>query len=250
MSVAVALAAATALASPVEAPPPTALAVSPAHVVLDAGGRAAVRIETRAGRRLLLRATVAGLALDLRGKPRIAAQRDAAPWLSVTPATVDVGRAGATIVIAAHRRAAARPGDHTALVLLTATTPPTRGVAIQLRVGVAVTVRVKGRRVHRVEVTTVRARRRPPRRSVLIELTFANRGNVIESLGGARLQITLLRGERVIARLPTVRRKVLPHTAALVVVRYRGRSHGAATIRVALAAPNGRTAVRSFPLRL
>jgi hypothetical protein len=251
MSVAVVLiAAVAALASPVAAAPRTALSVSPAHVALDAGSRASLHVQTGAGRRLLLRASVAGLALDLRGRPRVATKRDAAPWLSVSPATVEVGRAGATLVIASRRQPASRAGEHSAVVLLTATAPSAKGVAIQLRVGVVVTVRVKGRLVHRVEVTAARLRRRPLQRSRLIELTFANRGNVIESIGGPRLRITLLRRGRVIARLPAARRKVLPHTAALVVVRYRGRSHGPATIRVTLPKPGGRTAVRSFTLRL
>jgi hypothetical protein len=250
MSAALVLAAVAVLAAPGPTPPRTVLSVSPAHVALDAGGQALVRIETGAGRPLRLRATVAGLALDLRGKPRIAEMRDAAAWLSVTPETVDVTRAGATLVIASSRRSSARAGDHSALVLLTATAPTTNGVAIQLRVGVVVTVRVNGPRVHRIEVTRARVKGNPPARTRLIELTFANRGNVIESIDGRRLRITLLHRGRVIAHLPVGQRKVLPRTAALVVLRYRGRRHGAATIRVALAGPGGRTAVRSFPLRL
>jgi hypothetical protein len=252
MSLVVLTAAAAALATqaPVAGASRSALTVSPAHVAFDAGGRATLHVETGAGRRLRLRASVAGLALDRRGKPRVAARRDAAPWLSVSPATVDVGRAGATLVIASRRQPASQAGEHSAVVLLTATAPSAKGVAIELRVGVVVTVRVKGRLVHRVEVTAARLRRRPLQRYRLIELTFANRGNVIESIGGPRLRVTLLRRGRVIARLPTARRKVLPHTAALVVVPYRGRRHGPTTIRVVLQGPGGRTAVRSFPLRL
>jgi hypothetical protein len=250
MSLVVLTAAAAALAGPVAVGPRTALTVSPAHVAFDAGGRATLKVETGAARRLRLRASVAGLALDRRGKPRVAARRDAASWLSVSPATVDVGPAGATLVIASRPQPSARAGEHSAVVLLTATAPSAKGVAIELRVGVVVTVRVKGRLVHRVEVTAARLKRRPLGRYRLIELTFANRGNVIESIGGPRLRITLLRRGRVIARLPTARRKVLPHTAAVVVVAYRGRRHGPTTVRVELPRPGGRTAVRSFPLRL
>jgi hypothetical protein len=252
MSLVVLTAAAAALATPVTvaAAPRTALSVSPAHVAFDAGGRATLKVETGAGRRLRLRASVAGLALDRRGKPRVAARRDAAPWLSVSPATIYVGRAGATLVIASRRQPSSQAGEHSAVVLLTATAPSAKGVAIELRVGVVVTVRVKGRLVHRVEVTAARLRRRPRQRYRLIELTFANRGNVIESIGGPRLRIMLLRRGRVIARLPTARRKVLPHTAALVVFPYRGRRLGPATVRVELPGPGGRIAVRSFPLRL
>ena len=252
MSLVVLTAAATALATQVTvaAAPRTALSVSPAHVAFDAGGRAALHVETGAGRRLRLRASVAGLALDRRGKPRVAARRDAAPWLSVSPETVDVGPAGATLVIGSRRQPSSQAGEHSAVVLLTATAPSATGVAIELRVGVVVTVRVKGRLVHRVEVTAARLRRQPLRRYRLIELTFANRGNVIESIGGPRLRIVLLRRGRVIARFQAVRRKVLPHTAAVVVVAYRGHRHGPARIQVVLPGPGGRIAVRSFPLRL
>jgi len=250
MSLVVLTAAAAALASTVAAAPRTALTVSPAHVAFDAGGRATLKVETGAGRRLRLRASVAGLALDRRGKPRVAARRDAAPWLSVSPATVDVGRVGATFVIASRRQPPSQAGEHSAVVLLTATAPSAKGVAIELRVGVVVTVRVKGRLVHRVEVTAVRLRRRPRQRYRLIELTFTNRGNVIESIGGPRLRITVLRRGRVIARLPTAQRKVLPHTAAVVVVPYRRRRHGPATVRVELRGSGGRIVARSFPLRL
>jgi hypothetical protein len=249
MILAVALTA-VALATPVAVPPRTALAVSPAHVTFEAGGRAAVRIEAGAGSRLVLRAAVAGLALDLRGKPRVAASRDAAPWLSVSPHIVNVGPAGATIVIASQRRGSARPGDHSAIVLLTATAPATKGMAVRLRIGVVVTVRVSGPRVHRIEVTAAQARRARRGQGRLIDVTLANRGNVIESIGGASLRITLLHRGRVVARLLAARRKVLPHTTAVVTVRYRGRTRGADTVRVTLPTAEGRTDVRSFPLRL
>jgi hypothetical protein len=243
------LAAGVAFAAPAAAVPSTALTVSPAHVSLEPGGRAALHIGAGTGRRLRLRASVAGLALDGRGKPHIAARGDAAPWLSVSPQTVEVTHAGTTVVIAARLQASARPGDHSALVLLTAIAPANKGVAVLLRVGIAVTVRVQGKRVHRVEVIRARARRtRAP--GTAIEVTFANRGNVIESIGGARLRITLLHRGRVIARLPVAQRKVLPRTSALVVLHYRGSRRGAATLRIALAGPGGKTVTRSFPLRL
>jgi hypothetical protein len=247
MILAVALTAAVALPTPAAVPPRTAFSVSPAHVAFEAGGRAAVHIEAGAGSRLVVRAGLAGLALDFRGKPRIASRRDAALWLSVSPRIVNVGRGGATIVIASRRRTSARPGDHSALVLLTATARATKGVAVQLRVGVVVTVRVSGPRVHRIEVTAAQARREGPGQGRLIDVTLANRGNVIESIGGASLRITVLHRGRVIARLVAVQRTVLPHTSAVVTVRYRGRAD---TVRVTLPRANGRAAVRSFPLRL
>jgi hypothetical protein len=134
--------------------------------------------------------------------------------------------------------------------LLTTTVRASKGVPVQLRVGVIVTVRVNGRRVHRVEVTAARSRRAPQGQGRLIDVTLANRGNVIESIGGPSLRIVVLRHGHPIARLTVARRKVLPHTIALVTVRYRGRDHGAARVRVVLTESDGRTAARSFSLRL
>jgi hypothetical protein len=117
-----------------------------------------------------------------------------------------------------------------------------------MRIGLVVTVRVKGRRVRRLVVASARSRRAV--RGASIDVALANRGNVIESIDGNRLRVVLLRRGRVVARLRPGRRKVLPRTSALVAVRYRGKLHGAVTARVELTRPGGAVARRSFRLRL
>lgn len=227
------------------APPRLALSVSPAHLTLAAGGRATVHVGGIPSGRLVLRASVQGLALDLRGRPRIVARRDAATWLTVRPLAIVAGRTGATIVVRARRPAGARPGDHTAIVLLTANARAGKGIAVAMRVGLTVTVRVSGRSIRRLEVVSARARA-----SRLIAVTIANRGNRIESIGGTRLAVTLLRGGRTVGRLRCARRALLPHTSAVVTFRSRAGIHGAVVARIAVVQPGGGTTARRFRLRL
>src|SRR4051812_13190662 len=70
------------------APTRPGISVSPAHLALAAGGRATIHVRAVSGRRLLLRTSIAGLALDPRGRPQIVARRDAAAWLTVQPRTI------------------------------------------------------------------------------------------------------------------------------------------------------------------
>jgi hypothetical protein len=250
MIAAVTLAAAALSAGSGTAPARLALTVSPAHVALDAGGKATVHVGATRGARLLLRASVAGLALDARGRPQIIRRRDAGRWLKLSRRTISVGRAGATFVVASRRPLGARPGDHCAIVLLTATAPAKKGVVVQMRVGLVVTVRVAGRRVRRLEVVAARARRLPGGRARLISVTVVNRGDAIESLGGPQLEVTLLRRGRAIARLRGLRRKVLPHSRAVVTFRCRAAVPGDVVARIAVATPDGGSATRRFRLRL
>lgn len=244
----VALAASLALASHVSAPARLTLSASPTHVALVAGARRAVRVTERGARPLVVEASVAGLGLDRGGRPRIIRPGDAAPWISVSPRRVTVGRGGATLVVSSRRAAGARPGDHSAVVLLTAIAPSASGVVVRMRIGLVVSVRVAGALVHRLEVRAARVRRSG--RARLIELLLANRGNVIESIGPRRLWVALVRRGRVVARLRPGRREVLPRTNATVELRYGGSARGVVTARVELTRPVGRRRVRSFPLRL
>jgi hypothetical protein len=250
MIAAVTLAAAALSAGSVTGPARVALSVSPAHISLDAGGEATVRVGAIAGGRLRLRATVMGLALDMRGRPRIVGPRDAGTWLTVGPRTIFAGRDGATFIVSSRRPPRARPGDHSAIVVLTATAPARKGVAVEMRVGLVVTVRVGGHLVRRLQVVAARAKRLPGGRGRLILVTVANRGDVIESIGGAHLEVTLLRRGRTIARFRGVRRKVLPRTRAVVSFRCRAPTHGEVRARIAVARPGGGTAARAFRLRL
>lgn len=251
MIAAIALTAAALFTGSGVAPARLALSVSPAHVTLDAGDKATVRVGGTGGRRLVLRATVAGLALDTRGRPRIARLRDAGPWLTVRPQTISAGRDGATFVVTSRRPARARPGDHSAIVLVTATVARSKtAIAVEMRVGLVVTVRVAGRRIRRVEVIAAHVRRLPGKRDRLVLLTVANRGDVIESIGGAQLEITLLRHGRTVARLRLPRRKLLPRTSAVVKFRWPAHIRQGLVARIAVARPGGGTTTRAFRLKL
>jgi hypothetical protein len=225
-------------------PPPVALSVAPAHVALAAGGRTTVHVRAPGRSGLILSASVAGLALDGRGRPVVVAQRDAGAWLAVRPRTVATGPLGASFVVVARRPAHARPGDHSAIVLLTAFTPGRKGIAVGIRLGVVVTVRVPGRKLRRLAIAAARLRGR------LLSVTIANRGDVIESMGGASLRIALLRGGRTIARLRGTRRQLLPHTRAVLSFRLRAAVQGPLVARVTLTQPSGAMSARRFPLRL
>lgn len=234
------------IAVPLTPPARASLSASPAHVTLAAGTRTAVHVAAGSG--VVLHASVAGFALDLRGRPRIVAATDAASWLTLKPRTLRVGSGGATVVVTARRPRAARPGDHSAIVLLTATATSAKSMVVRMRIGLVVTVRVKGRRVRSLVVASVRSKHVTHGSS--IDVALANRGNVIESIDGTRLRVVLLRRGRVVARLRPGRRKVLPHTSALVAVGYRGKMRGVVTARVELTRPGGAVARRSFRLRL
>jgi hypothetical protein len=241
----VALIAAALSAASGTAPARLALSVSPTHLAVQAGGRATIRVAPVPGGRLVLRTGVVGLTLDRRGRPQIVRARDAAAWLTVRPRTVAAGRAGTAFVVTSRRAPGARPGDHTAIVLVTALAPTGNGIAVGMRVGLVVTVRVPGPSLRRVEVVAARAR--PGGR--LIDVTVANRGGRIESIGGAQLAVTLIRRGRVIGRFRVARRPLLPHTRAVFTIRCR-TVRGALVAQVAIVRPDGRTAARRFPLRL
>jgi hypothetical protein len=246
---AVALAAAALSAATLGAPPRLALSVTPTHLALAAGGRATVHVGGISGGRLVLRASVAGLALDARGRPQIVAGRDASPWVTVRPRTILAGPAGAAFVVASRRPSRARPGDHTAIVLLTATKLKRKGLAVAMRVGLVVAVRVSGRSIRRVEALAARARP-TPRGGRLIAVTIANRGDRIESIGGSALELSLSRRGRVLARLHGARRKLLPRTRAVVTFHVPPRIRGDVLARVTVTRPGGKAAARRFLLRL
>ena len=231
------------------APAPLALSVSPAHLALTAGGRATIHVRAVSGGRLLLRTSIAGLTLDERGRPQIAARRDAAAWLTLHPQAILAGRDGASFVVTSRRPSGARPGDHIAIVLLTATASGSKGIAVDMRVGLVVTVRIGGRSIRRVEVVAVHTRAaRGGRR--LIAITVANLGERIESIGGGRLAVTLVRRGRIIGRFRVARRQLLPHSRAVVAYGTRSMVRGPVVARVSLARPDGRTTTRMFRLRL
>lgn len=228
--------------------PRPSLSASPTHLTLGPGVHQVVRVAATGEGPLVVHASVAGLALDLHGRPTIVGAHDATPWVSVHPRIVTVGRSGAELVVSSRIPRGASSGDHSALVLLTATTRAASGVAVRMRIGLAVSVRAPGRVVRRLAISRLRVR--GSARGRVIELTIANRGNVIESLSPGRLRATLLQRGHIIARLHSEPSRVLPHAAAVVRLRCRGRLHGLFSLRVELspAAPRARRTL--FHLRL
>jgi hypothetical protein len=215
--------------------PVTVLSAAPSRVTLGAGGSQTIRLANPGRTAIVVDVSRAGLALDMRGRPRVVASaarsRSAAAWLSLRPGRIRVPAGGtASLTISAAPPASAEPGDHPALVLLTTRPPATRAVAVRLRVGVAVMVRAPGVVRHRLELRGVRVRRRGRVRT--LEVSLANRGNVTERLQRGRVRIALVRRGRVLTTLRAAPRDLLPRTRGLAEVRYAGRLHGRVVARV------------------
>jgi len=235
--------------------PPVALSVSPARVTLAGAASRTIEVTNRGSAVAVVDIASAGFALSLRGRPKVVAagQGTAAPgsWLTPRPQrlTLPPGRT-ASLSVSSAPPAHAEPGDHAALVLLS-TRPGSGGrVAVLMRVGVVVNVRVAGAVVRHLELRRLHVRRAG--RARILELLVANRGNVTEMLQRGRVHVTLRRGGRTLARLHAAPRELLPRTSGLAEIRYPGRLRGAVTARVEVdaAGPGGSVWRRTFRLRL
>lgn len=218
-----------------------ALSASPERVMLTGSAAAPLELTNHGAAPLVVEARPGGVLLDVRGRPRLVSRPGAARWLSVRPRLVSLAPgATARLAVAASPPQRAAPGDHHAVVLLT--TRPVRGarVAVRMRLGVRIVVRLPGRIVRRIEVQGVRVRR-----TGTLDVSVANLGNVTERL---RLTVTLLRRGRRIAILRAAARELLPHTRALVGLRYPRRLRGRVTALVELRGTM--PARRAFQLRL
>jgi hypothetical protein len=233
--------------------PSVALTASPSHVRLAGAGRAVVRVTNPGATQLVVDVRRAGFALDLRGRPRIVpargVRRTAARWLSFHPRTLVLGP-GATrpVRIVSRPPARAEPGDHDALVLLTSRRRVKRRVAVRMRVGVVVAVRVPGvvrRRLdlHRVRVVGVGRVR-------TLELLVANRGNVTESFSRRRSMVSLRRAGRGLARLTAAPRTLRPRTTGVLQFRLQRTLRGMVNARVDVTTRAGTAIRRTLRIRL
>jgi hypothetical protein len=217
--------------------PAVALTVSPAHVTLVGAARRAIRIANTGAGTIVVDLAPAGFALGPRGRPRIllagASARRAASWLGVRPNRLALapGTASELVLVSKPPRAAA-PGDHPALVLVTTRASPGAPVAVRMRVGITVLVRVPGRIRHALVVRSLHARRVAHRQ--MLELVVANVGNVVEWLRRGRVEVSLVVHGRVIARLDAAARELLPRSTAVFDLPYRAGVHGDVTAVVAL----------------
>ena len=215
-----------------------ALSVSPSSIRLTRAASRTITIVNAGVASASVAVDAASFALDLRGKPAIVRRRDpAARWLRLQPSRVAVRPGGAALVTVSPRiPAGALPGDHPVLVLLRTQPHRAEGVAIRIRIGVVVYVRVPGRVVHRLTLGSLRVRHR------VLEAIIVNRGNVVER---TRVRVVLLRNGRVLRRLGSAERTVLPHARAVARLRLRGDLRGRFTARLRLG-----TLERTLRLRL
>jgi hypothetical protein len=215
-----------------------ALSVSPVRIRLTRAARRTITVTNAGDASAAVDARPAGFVLDRRGKPTIARERQrAAGWLRLRPRRFVLAPGGTAVVTVSFAASAgARPGDHPALVLFTTRPRRAAGVAIRVRIGVVVFVRVAGRIVHRLELRALRVRGR------VLEAAVVNRGNVVERV---RVRVSLSRGGHVLARLGSGRRTLLPHSRGIERFAYRGRLRGWVTARVDL-----RALRRTFQIRL
>ena len=227
-----------------------ALSASPQRVALAGRAAASVQLTNRGAAPLVVEARAGGVALDARGRPRHASgrgRRSAARWLTVQPRLVSIAPGGtARIAVTATPPRRAEPGDHHAVLLLT--TRPVRGakVAVRMRLGVRIVLRVAGRIVRRVQLRGLRVRRTGARR--MLDVSVANLGNVTERLPRGALSVTLIRAGRREAVVRSAGRELLPRTRGIVTARYAGGLRGRLTALVEL---RGRTSVRRlFRIRL
>jgi hypothetical protein len=216
---------------------PVALAASPVRVRLTGKSTRTVRITNWGASEVVADVGTAGFALGLRGRPRIvrrgSGSRLAASWVVVRPRRLALapGRTE-TLTVSSSLPQGAEPGDHPALVLV-GTRPRERGgVAVRMRIGIVVVVRVPGAIVHRLAVRGLRFRRGS--QMDMLELSVSNRGNVTERIGPGRLRVVLRQRGRVVGRPRAVRRELLPRSRAIEQIPFRGRLTGPVTVVVEL----------------
>jgi hypothetical protein len=216
--------------------------------------------------RVALSVSPAKVALVAPGSRRIIVRNDGAERVDVVIARTNAAEAKTQLEIAPQRlqlptgksasltlRAGldrnAEPGEHRALVLLTAHSPRGGHVDLQLRLGVRVSVRVPGQIVRRLVLRGVRVRRSHDRR--LLFVSVANRGNVTVQLRGS-VTASLVRGGRRVGRLRLLAPWTLsPGTRAMLSFRYSGRVRGPVTalVRVRLG-PGVGVVERRYRIRL
>lgn len=230
--------------------PAVGLAAAPARVLLPAAETRTVRVLNPGRARVVVEARPAGYTLDVRGRPRIVADR-AGSWLVAEPEQVVVPPLGsAELQVAARVPRGVRPGDHAALLLLTTRPLAGIGVPTRVRIGVVVVVRVPGRIVHRVAIVGVRLRRSG--RARLLEIHAANRGNVDEWFGAGRVVVVLRAGGGVKARLHPAARRFLARSNGVLLARVPAAALGRVRVVVTLSRPRDGVAFveRAFWLRL
>lgn len=229
------------------------LTAAPARLVFHGSGLAAVRLRNPGRKAVAVTVSSAGFALDLRGRPHIVKRRgpgSAAGWLRLRPVRLRLApHAAAKLIVSARLPRRAEPGDHDALVLLSARPLARARVSVRLRVGVVVVVRAPGAVVRRVELGRLRVTRRGGKPA--LELVVVNSGNVTERLLRVRANLSRLRSKRRIATVRADARELRAQTRGLLEFRLPSSANGVVTARVVIPAEPGRRAIRrTYRLRI
>src|SRR4051812_17120563 len=136
------------------------LVVWPARATLTAGSATTLHVANRTRASVSIALRPMGVALDVRGGPRLVRSSAGTALVSLRTRRVIVaaGAVGSVGVraVAVHDLA---PGDRPALVLLTAWSAGGAGVGVQVRIGVPVEVRVPGVVRRRLELGSIQVRR-------------------------------------------------------------------------------------------
>jgi hypothetical protein len=192
------------------------LSVSPARVALVAPASRTLELRNTGAERLMV--DVTGKSVD---------GRRSTGWLTLRPAHVALAAGASAKLMLRASASRSEPGDHDVLLLLAARPARAGGVAVQVRLGVRVRVRMPGRIVRHLALNGLRVRRHRDARELLVSLT--NLGNVAEQLRG-QLAVTLVRHGRVVSLLrPRRPRELSPRMRAVVALRYGGRVRGLVT---------------------
>jgi hypothetical protein len=221
------------------AAPRVALSVSPARVAVTAPASRTIEVRNVGADRVTVKVV-----------PRPIDRRTAADWLSVRPShlmLVPGAHARLTLRVRAHGPGLA--GDHRLRTVLIAQ-PVQRGrVAVRIRLGVAVRVRVPGTLIRRTAVGAPQVRRQG--RSRVLVVPIANRGNVTEDLRSPAT-VALVRAGAVVARLRArLPRELVPGRRLILAVRYDGSVRGPVTAVVTVRFAGGRSPiVRRYRIRL
>jgi hypothetical protein len=222
------------------------LTAAPARLVFHGSGAATVRLRNPGRKAVAVAVGAAGLALDLHGRPRIVKRRgprSAAGWLTLRPAHIRLAsHKAATLLVSTKVPRRAEPGDHDALVLLSARPLGRARVSVRLRLGVVVVVRAPGPVVRRLELRRLRLVRRRGRRA--LELVVVNSGNVTERLLHVRATLSPPASQRRITAVGASARELRSHTRGLLEFRLRTSENGPVTVRVVVPAEPGRPVIR------
>jgi hypothetical protein len=221
-------------------PPPVALAAAPARLVLPASTRSVIRLANTSGAPLDVRVSRAGLTLGREGHPAIGPRAAPASWLFVSRTRLRIrAHAAAALTVRAGNLRQARPGDHSTLLLLSATRPGRRAIGVALRVGVVVVLRAPGPVRQRLSLGSVHLDRRG--RRAILRIGIVNRGDLDEWIGGRRVLLRLRRAGRVVARPAIMPRRLLARSSGVLVASTSAQLRGRFQLEVRLARPRPRS---------